>query len=518
MKCSRRVRRAWFKLSRWLRSSVPYQNIPEDEWARRPRGTSRLRDGDLEKIKQARLAATVTAADGPPRGFVRTFPTPQAWKRRRRWINHTVSINDFCERLMLSLPNVTSVKSSLYHGSHSVCLDMQQWFHQFPISQEVSMRMCFEHKGEIFRLTRLPMGMRQSCAIAQAALEVLTDGLHAVNYIDNVKLTGTAEQCESDCAVFLERCAFVGATVNPDDRTPRPNVEFLGLKLDHEAKTVAIGDKTLAKLDLCREQLSTLPELTYGQVSSVMGTLFYTHWVYRGSPADTTLWHWRSLQLYCRLGKELQANPDLLDSTLHVSELDKLDMFAWLKESSGIGPFHVPHVPDLPTYMLITDASKSRWKAFLVDMQTGSITDAQGAFEVEQPSSVSAEPIAMLNGFRALVPQSINCRVICVTDHQSMLSSIEKGYSVNPKYNKLLQAARRHNAGARLEGCFLPGIYNPADESTRGLPTDKEKLDHAIRFVIQCHTDNPKVAPIVLRQPVALNGFEPEASVVLSQN
>ena len=507
--CDHATRRRWEKMSRWLKEPRMYRRVPNDDWSRRPPRTSKLDAQDMCTIEASKLSEELKPGQ-EPKGFVRTFPTPQPAKRRRRWINHTVSINDYAKKLPLSLPGLKNLRESLYDGSHAVALDMHQWFHQFILTEGVSMYMCYEQTSpshrdgteatetKVYRLTRLPMGMRQSCSIAQAALDVLTFGLRAIGYIDNVKITGTSEECRRDCSEFLRRCKLIGATVNEESREPTEVVEYLGVRLDHEQKTISLGSKSVEKVMLCQAQLRIKPVITAGQLCSVMGVLFYVHWIYRSTLGDTTMWHWRSMHAYSRAGRRLQAHPQAIDEVFEISAEETKDILQWLHEAVNVGPAFVANAASLDTTVLITDASKKRWHGIVWDMCTGDLRECGGDFPQEEKSSVAAEPVAVIRASSSLLARRDHYwRLLIATDHQSMLSSLEKGYSANPKYNRVVQHLRRQFPGAILQGMYLPGAYNPADEGSRGEPTDQDKLQHAMRLICQNGlTCQPVVIPL----------------------
>jgi hypothetical protein len=171
------------------------------------------------------------------------------------------------------LPSLFDVQHQVFSGDCSIALDMVSWFSQFDLGEEMRNSLVFAAFGKLYRWTRLPMGLRQACDIAQLALEILMwqppdeqKKCTKLGYIDNVKFSGKREEVIDSVMAFLARCHYCGASVNetPTDAS-REDVsklveshhDFIGIHVDHVNQTKKNTQKTLDKIKFIWENRVT---------------------------------------------------------------------------------------------------------------------------------------------------------------------------------------------------------------------------------------------------------------------
>ncbi len=123
----------WKRLRRFLdddklyASALPEKPIPH---------FSKVHDSDLSKL----ISAGIIEPAGPlPKCFCRVFTVAEIQKVRRRFICHTVEVNNaFPSALGVKLPSIRDVISQVSGNQHAVHFDLKSWFYQFPLSSRVS--------------------------------------------------------------------------------------------------------------------------------------------------------------------------------------------------------------------------------------------------------------------------------------------------------------------------------------------------------------------------------------------
>jgi hypothetical protein len=157
---------------------------------------------------------------------------------------------------------------------YAVQFDAASFYDQFALADGVSRFFCFRLPGRAARYTRLPMGFRPACSIAQAAMEVLADvgvaGVTAVVYIDNVLFTGddeSAVRCAAE--VFKARCRSAAVTLNEEDGDVVPVFDFLGVEYDLSKQCMCNTAKTEAKLRAALAAMADPKPMTLRQLAAV---------------------------------------------------------------------------------------------------------------------------------------------------------------------------------------------------------------------------------------------------------
>ena len=102
-------------------------------------------------------------------------------------------------------------------------------------------------------MTRLVMGGVRSAELCDLTLKILAYAPHipvtTTTHIDNLRFIGTKEAVVAVRELFLKNCAEVGATLNDEpENQPHQMGDFVGMSCDYSAGTVALTDKSRAKI------------------------------------------------------------------------------------------------------------------------------------------------------------------------------------------------------------------------------------------------------------------------------
>ena len=383
-----------------------------------------------------------------------------------------------------TLPSKAVVRehSMIKKGEHVIQFDFVSYYDQFPLVPDVQALFCFLHKEKIVALNSLPMGLRTSCEVAQAATEVLCsgteEGVKCDIYIDNVRFIGPRQALIRSVRRFIQFVKEVGATI---DFTPPSNTElddaiaqrfekrgeFLGEFYDYEAGTRSLSKKSLKKLDMVKEPT------TIRQLAAVIGLFLWT--------ADT-------LDVKCFSFFELfrrwrKAASDITGTgttwgseSLSLSPLEReqfSQLWSILRNNAPTSIFIPP-----PTHhhiiRIVTDASGWGWGALAWFEGQATPVQRQGQWpadgSLQFQSSVTAEPEAVYVACLDLVPQNWLGQVQIFTDHSPIVFAAERKLIKSFALNRLFLRLSTSWPRAHFTFTHIAGESNCADELSRGAP------------------------------------------------
>ena len=425
---------------------------------------------------------------------VHLFTTVERMKKRRRVIKHTKAFNELYGKetlLGIKLINVANLIRSVHDGSYSISFDFAAWFDQFEISHGARPYFCFPSNGRWFRLTRLPMGMRQANDIAHSATEVILDfkmpdGVKVTSYVDNVRfLSHNRDDVIAAAAEFITRCHAVSATINDVETTGdlevaksiaaalvRTRDEFLGVDFDYSNHRVAVGHKATSKAEkLLEKLLDPKQNFTNQNMLATFGVLLFALQVTKHKPAT----HYYALQAYSKLARLVQHDPHCLPNTYHRKPSQMHHIVQWLKEvahPSEAARWHVvPKVPppEEADFTLVTDASKVGWGAILIN-RFGLVRVAFGPwrnFGGRQRSAWS-EPEAIARAVLHFFPHGTDHSIAVLTDSSTAQGAFERGRSGCYIVNRSLLSIQQISHTWNLQFHHIEGSQNPADPLSRG--------------------------------------------------
>jgi hypothetical protein len=171
----------WNKVSGWLSEERSYHKTPVPE---------NFFDARLTR-QQLREIIFKKKAEPLPRGCIarsgcKVFTVLESAKRRKRLIEHPWEVNDAIadEVDRVSFITMNERHQAVHKGQQVIQLDFSAWFDQFELSPAVRDYFCFKAGRDFLRMRVLPMGMRASVAVAQAATRQLLNFDHRGCYVE----------------------------------------------------------------------------------------------------------------------------------------------------------------------------------------------------------------------------------------------------------------------------------------------------------------------------------------------
>ena len=192
-----RAKAFWETARGWL-SDVSYYDRVQRISSPKEILRCRLPVADVKRMQDHNLCRKLRPGE-VPMGTVDLFPVAEPSKipPRRRRIGHTVTINralDKSSLQKLSQPSRRQQLRQALDGEFCISLDFSAYFDAFEVQENIQMFYCFRVGEDVFCLTRLPMGQRQSVEVAQGATNVLLSfdhlGATSQSCIDNVRFVG----------------------------------------------------------------------------------------------------------------------------------------------------------------------------------------------------------------------------------------------------------------------------------------------------------------------------------------
>ena len=188
------------------------------------------------------------------------------------------------------MPLRTLRKMATY--KYSMHFDMKKFYYQFALPGSVSTFFPFRVNGVTYEMTRLPMGLKSACALAQTVIEFLVsqaalDDVVWDAYIDNVKIASNKEaNLQETARRFVEFCRKYNVTIGEVMDSRKDHwITHRGVAFSHENGTVKVGEKLIAKF-LKREPETNSTSLSWEQWRSASGMLSHAMQILGIEPAS----------------------------------------------------------------------------------------------------------------------------------------------------------------------------------------------------------------------------------------
>ena len=306
-------------------------------------------------------------------------------KLRRRFIFWTKAMNDFLEEVENYQPDLKNLKFQNYYldsaaDNLAVTGDLKISFFQVEIPESARQYFRFtDADGNIYQLTRLPMGLKVSPEIMQLIVECLAGLPEACK--PSAKINGIEydlQDRDGDVKVWIDGFANSYLNSNAANRAMErikaiaryckvtwkdPGViierkyDFVGVHFDHENHTVKVADKTLNKLP----SASFVPKqsIKISELERLVSRLIFCSSVTRDILGKYFfLLKWSNRQI-------AKLNSSGIDSEVQLPATCTNLLNSWIKSSSKI--LHINKSNIKNEYdILFVDASNFGWGAYFV--------------------------------------------------------------------------------------------------------------------------------------------------------
>ena len=475
---------------RWLEEEEPYQRMA-------PKGDEKLRSKmcvngkQFEEYRDAGYLRFIKAQEA--KGYARLFLVPEDAKKRWRVIIHTLSANSILEvGTKFKLPSVEEVKRTVEQGSWYAELDMSSWFSQFALHERVQKFFAIKkNKRDTFAHTRLPMGFRQACHIAQAATEALAAKskrhCKVLIYIDNILFVGrTKEEVRDALKIFYEQCVEANATINgiagAEDLEAKISreVTFLGMRFERTADSILVDitEKTRAKLELTADRLET--QSTKRNFVALLSVLCFCSRVLgiKRCAFYNAIQAWRSIH---PPGKEASEEDiaDFWDGKIALSAAAKESIRVWVDEVKTMRRCTLRPAfcgDSYPAGLLITDASGDGWSGWHID-RSSEIKIINGKNTCASKHSSITEPWALFHAIKHLTTPESTDKIVLFSDNTGLVFGVNKGFAKSWAINRVISLIQERRPNIEIFAVHVPGEHNIADAHSRGLEctVDKQK-------------------------------------------
>jgi hypothetical protein len=318
------------------------------------------------------------------RGGCRMFKVPEVLKKRFRVIKWPERANDALgkETLLsdppIDLSNKRDAIALATKGSHIAAVDAKAFYDQFPLSKDVSYLFCFRHRRHVYRLTRLPTGLRQAVDVAATAMQMLLSferRTHVETCIDNVIFVGSKEDVERDLSTFIARCKATNVQLNEIDihqyeqsqvqSLVRTRNDVLGVDVDVGRQEVRLLEKSLVKL---RRSWEHRESWSWRNFAAHMGLLYWSLGVLEVPMAD----YFPLLRFVSHAGRILQEDDSKWDEPADVWPTAWQPLRAWTSLMLENKPRRV-ETPRDPDWYVCTDACADGWGYVALELRTGAV-------------------------------------------------------------------------------------------------------------------------------------------------
>ena len=447
-----------------------------------PEGLARMVSvGQAEETDAALVMATVNV-----------FPVEERAKQRERVIKHTKSFNERYGRetlLKLKLLRAKDLVGTVHEGKYCVTLDFSSWFDQHEIEEKARPWFCFFAHGKWYRLTRLPMGMRQAVDIADTATRIIASfpvakGVRVDTYVDNLRFLGDCLDDVIAAAVeFVMRAHSVGATINEIDpclgqkksqveeairKLVATSGEFLGIHFGYINKVVKVGSKAIAKLVALKEVFDA--GCTHRNFLAIFGILFFALQA-TGAHASHRYY---ALREYSETARLLQRDPGRLESAWKCSPSRLDQIVKWIDDVLANKPVLVARKVTAPNavYVIIVDASRWGWGALLLDQRTGAIRTWNEPWKegwIGARVSAWSEPEGAKCAILHFFPNGTRESIAVLSDSSTAVGAFSKGRSMKYSVNRAVAEFEAAFQFWNVRWYHVSGTLNLADPLSRGL-------------------------------------------------
>lgn len=183
---------------------------------------------------------------------------------RLRFIFWPKKHNDWLEqsgyRCQASLRHISFYLDAVLNESGATA-DASSGFFQIPIPEHARCWFRFmDAAGNIYQMTRIPMGISPAVEMMQLIMEVLIGSplvckpqfsinylKHQHAYVDDIRISGSTSNVQRACQQIIKNALDLNVTLKTNP-SPSSNYVFLGAHFDHQQHSVSIGPKLKAKI------------------------------------------------------------------------------------------------------------------------------------------------------------------------------------------------------------------------------------------------------------------------------
>ena len=461
--------------------------------------------GPASDLKPSYVAKCVAAGvmrklgrNDEKKGVVKLFDVPKADPTVRRIILDGRPVNSRLPRPpRLTLPNIHVLARLLADkgARWAQVVDMRGYFHQFPLSDDVSSFFGVRNGSTFFRWLRLPMGFSYAPYIAQSTSEILLGalcGVWAVVYLDDILIFGvTAEDVKARVAYVRDRILRAQGEVNERKSSPLPMqvIVFLGIEWDLRHDTYDLTQEWKAEAGVRMSSLLEKDEATLRDWWKLCGLVFRIAYVSRvklcflcGVLQFVRTWATRVAAEECTFDTVIQLRTACREPCQQLAE-------QYLLSPNFLTA--APHPPTTCSCALWSDASTTGWG--VVMDSGGPHAEASWGQWAKEGTSGDMFFLELLAAEKALTAATTagHRNVVLFVDNSAVKLVLEKGHSLSRNANEVL---RRVFHSLRCKGAaflvrWISTDVMPADQWSRRKGTSGYCTISSVRIGVSHNKD-----------------------------
>lgn len=426
-------------------SSLPLSDISSEDVSRL------LASGRIEPIRESTMVCPIIP-----------FSVGEQAKRRRRFIAHPEEQNEDVD-VKVGMARLSDIEEGVRLHEGARLTDIAAYYQHFELPTTTRCRYSFRCSSGCFQLTTAPTGHSHCSGIAQMLSESLAwleppRGLVAV-YNDNFRCSGDALSSEHDMLSIKQAGAYVGLTFNELETPFLQTYDFLGVRCDHVKKTLALTDRTVAKLMEVRGIItSDMANVSMKTFRSFMGLLIFASSILRTRLAQ----FYYVLKCFRR-----RCSSDTDDSATSVIWPScRAPLLAWCNLLLTNTPRQVL-CRQLCEVVLFTDASLTGWGAVL--FMDGQHFSFGSKWISDRVNINELEACALRLAIQHFAYLLQNRHIKLVVDNSSLFFTYGKGRSRNFIMNSVIREVDDlvHDLGSTSEIAWVESQFNWADKPSR---------------------------------------------------
>jgi hypothetical protein len=466
-------------LSTWVRLTTLWRDtsqwdVHQADFKAAIESSPEITERDLRQLVEEGFLVEIDCSE--VKGTCNSFTVDETDKQRRRWILHPRLANVLfsTDDHGVPFPTMEELEQPVL-AAFAMTIDYRWFFAQFGIPEGVSLYNCIVHNGRAFRPTTVPTGgagpplfaQILTLAVSRAACAAAPGTTVANCFIDNTRFSGT---CEASLQIVTDEafriCEETGIQINEhrSDVTSSTSYVFLGIRFDHKEHTVALSEKTIAKLNRCIKNLqeAAATDWVLDEAQSVFGVCAWASSVIGFAKHEM-------YYVYKYMRRRARVYGDLNPAT-RMSLWPSISALwpDWINRLLNATPRVIQSSAARPTITIYTDASNSGWGciAYVGNME---LIVAGRWREDQYNDHINLKELQCVRFALGLlnIGGSDSCTNIALfLDNTSALGQVRKGRSAVYRYNQELGRleAILHSKGLRIISTeYICTSCNPAD-------------------------------------------------------
>lgn len=397
-------------------SSLPLSEMSEADI------TALLSSGRIEPISESKLVCPIIP-----------FTVGEQAKRRRRFIAHPLEQNEDVE-VKIGMTKLCDIELGVLAHDGARLTDISAYYQHFHLPEATRHHYAFRCSSGCFQLCTAPTGHSHCSGLAQILSESLAwleqpRGLVAV-YNDNFRCSGNHESSQHDMQSIKQAGAYLGIVFNEVETPFMSEYDFLGVRCDHSQKTVALTERTVAKLKEIKETIALdMPNISMKEFRSLMGLL-----IFASSILGTRLASFYYVLKCFRRRCAADTNDNV---RAVVWPACKVQLIQWCDTLLTNVPRSVVRLT-LSTAILFTDASLKGWGAVLfID---GQVYSFGSRWQTPRNNINELEACALRLAITHFASHLHHRHIQLVVDNTSLLYTFQKGRSRNFVMNSVINS------------------------------------------------------------------------------